>query len=57
MNKQLRAKVDRVINQLLHMSVDLSELQDTFNELIDEAYDNGSEDGYKERSAEVDKEL
>ncbi len=56
MNKQLQAKVDKAIDRLLRMSGDLSELQNTFSELIDEAYDDGSEDGYFERSKEVEKE-
>lgn len=53
MNKQLQAKVNKAINQLLQISGDISELQDTFNELIDEAFDDGSDTGYQERSNEV----
>ncbi len=48
MDKKLRSKVDKAISELIKISGDISELQDTFNELIDEAYDNGNEDGYKD---------
>ncbi len=48
MNKQLQAKVGKVINQLLQISGDLSEL-------LDEAYDDGNKDGYKEGCKETEK--
>ncbi len=55
MDKKLQAKVDMAILELVKISGDLSELQDTFNELIDEAYDNGNEDGYKDGCEDTEK--
>jgi len=46
-DKALQAQIDRLINQLLHMSGDLSELQDKIAALYDSVYDNGVDDGYK----------
>ncbi len=55
MNKQLQTKVGKAIDELLKISGDLSELQDTFGVLIDEAYDSGCDEGYKEGCEETEK--
>ncbi len=55
MDKKLEAKVERAINELVKISGDLSELQDTFGALIDEAYDSGCDEGYKEGCEETEK--
>ncbi len=50
-------KLEDTNNQLLQISGDLSELQDTFGTLIDEAYDVGCDEGYKEGCEEMEKKL
>ena len=54
--KVLRTKIDKLVNGILKISGDLSILQDEITALCDEAYDNGCEDGYTERSQELEHE-
>lgn len=54
-NKKLQAKINKLANQIMQMSGDLSELQDEITALCDEVYDNGCDDGYLEASPKEDK--
>jgi hypothetical protein len=51
-DKKLQSKINTLVNKIMQMSGDLSELQDDVSTLCDEVYDNGCDDGYNEAKAE-----